>query len=214
MDFLIQQKMQDIHLIFITNLSRLQFKKHNVLDYWKQFPNLEVLVSIDDIGPRAEYFRKGSNWTQLLENLTQLKQALPHITLKAHITISAFNVFYIPETLHYLILKKLFEPQRIHSTFLYNPVFANIQVLPMEFKDRIRNILSDFMNKDHSWMAKEDITHIKTLIQSIITFMDSGDLTEYTPYYQAYIDKMDRHWGDDFATVYPEMADIMDWKNP
>jgi hypothetical protein len=57
---LVRLKRFDVRLQYNTNFSRLNLKDENVLDYWKLFNNVSIGASLDAMGPRAEYIRKGT----------------------------------------------------------------------------------------------------------------------------------------------------------
>jgi MoaA/NifB/PqqE/SkfB family radical SAM enzyme len=50
------------------------FKGKNVIDYWRQFDNVSVGVSIDCVGDRAEYVRYGTNWKTVHDNFVLLNK--------------------------------------------------------------------------------------------------------------------------------------------
>jgi sulfatase maturation enzyme AslB (radical SAM superfamily) len=64
---LVKREMFDVKLIYNTNFSRLTLKDDNVLDYWKLFNNVSIGASLDGMGPRAEYIRKGTRGIKLNE---------------------------------------------------------------------------------------------------------------------------------------------------
>src|SRR5690606_13564279 len=53
---------KDVRLSYNTNLSRLTYRDKHICDYWNNFSDVQVGVSIDDMGRRGEYFRHGMEW--------------------------------------------------------------------------------------------------------------------------------------------------------
>ena len=45
-----------------TNLTNINFKDKNLIDLWKHFPGLEIIVSIDGYGEVNDYIRSGSHY--------------------------------------------------------------------------------------------------------------------------------------------------------
>jgi radical SAM protein with 4Fe4S-binding SPASM domain len=53
----------DVKLIYNTNFTQVKLKDRWVFDYWKKFKSVGVGASLDDMGSRAEYIRRGTNWS-------------------------------------------------------------------------------------------------------------------------------------------------------
>lgn len=69
----------------------------NLLDIWKNFKNVNILFSIDDIGPRFELERGGS-WQKVESNILRLKALnIQNLTINLMPSIGAMNVFYMDE---------------------------------------------------------------------------------------------------------------------
>lgn len=68
----------------------------------KKFKKVYLNFSIDDIGKRFEYQRKGANWNEVVENM---KKYIAHggyhgynkIECKICCTVTNMNIFYFPE---------------------------------------------------------------------------------------------------------------------
>jgi MoaA/NifB/PqqE/SkfB family radical SAM enzyme len=50
----------DVRLIYNTNFTQTKLKDRVVFDYWRKFDSVAVGASLDAMGPRAEYIRKGT----------------------------------------------------------------------------------------------------------------------------------------------------------
>jgi organic radical activating enzyme len=68
-----------VRLIYNTNLTELKYKKENVIELWKHFPNICVAASLDDMKDRAAIIRSGTNWGQVEQNIRDIKRECPHI---------------------------------------------------------------------------------------------------------------------------------------
>ena len=58
----------DVRLIYNTNFTQTRLKDREVFDYWRRFKSVAVGASLDAMGPRAEYIRKGTDWDRVRTN--------------------------------------------------------------------------------------------------------------------------------------------------
>jgi len=92
-NFLIENKKNNIILRYNTNLSILNYKGNNFLEKMKNFNNLFISPSCDSLGIKGEYIRTGFSNKIFLKNINLLKEN----NYEYHITavISFFNVMYL-----------------------------------------------------------------------------------------------------------------------
>ena len=76
---------------------KLKFKKWDCIELWKHFDLVQVMASIDDIGPRAEYIRKGTKWNRIEENFARVLENKDAVQMNVSPTIQLLNVMHIPE---------------------------------------------------------------------------------------------------------------------
>jgi len=69
------------------------------IDILQQFSQIQVLLSIDDIGKRFEYQRNLAVWDQVRENLVKFFEARETMNWQCNLdpTVSMYNVWYIEE---------------------------------------------------------------------------------------------------------------------
>ena len=67
MNRLVEMGKTDIRIFYNTNFTTLKYKKHNVLDLWKNFDHISVGASLDAEGVRGEYQRKGTVWADVVK---------------------------------------------------------------------------------------------------------------------------------------------------
>lgn len=138
---LLDQKQKYIPIKYNTNCSVLTYKGKSIFDYWKKWPKgaLRISPSIDDVGKRAELIRAGTVWSEVEENLIKML-ALPNALIDAHITVSVFNVFRLPEIKSYL---ESLGVVHFHLNILHAPGLYHVSVLPDKFRQEIIATLSD-----------------------------------------------------------------------
>jgi MoaA/NifB/PqqE/SkfB family radical SAM enzyme len=120
LEFLLRNKSTGMRLRYNTNFSKLQYKQYDVLEYWKQFENVEVLASIDAMGEEGERIRPGFNWNTFLENREKLR-ALPHVQFKIAPTVSTLNVHLITEMYNYCVKNDIIDEGGIYLNYLDRP---------------------------------------------------------------------------------------------
>lgn len=69
LDLLIKDKNTNLEISYNTNFSILKYKNNDILEYWKQFKNIEVGASIDLIGKASDYVRNGVSYETLEKKL-------------------------------------------------------------------------------------------------------------------------------------------------
>ena len=110
LNYLNDNKMYDVRLVYSTNLTLLKWKKTDFLDLWKNFKSIYFLGSIDGDNERLEYIRENSNHRNVFDNLKKLiafKNEKPHerheIRINICYTHSIYNCYYTREFFKALI---------------------------------------------------------------------------------------------------------------
>ena len=183
LQWLIDHKLTDIKLRYNTNLTILKYKGKSVIDYWKQFKNVEILASIDANNDLASYVRTNSNWESIKKNIQVIK-SLSHISVQISPTISILNVEFIPELINECISLNFITEDDIYINILERPIHYNIQVFPTEIKSRIENKLFQYKS---SLTSQKFISQINEIIQ----YMNSQDQSIHWPKFTLENKKLD-----------------------
>jgi organic radical activating enzyme len=120
---------KQITLWYNINMTNLPDK---LIELWKQFKEVQVTCSIDDLGERNEYIRTGTKWETVEKNLDKL-QSLPWIKLGVCQTIGWMNVYYLPEFHKYMKKRGI----HVHLNFVYDPKFLSVQTLPADLASKV-----------------------------------------------------------------------------
>ena len=80
---LIEKDRTDVKIKYNTNLLKLRFKQHDLLDMWSNFNDIQVSASIDDIDARAEYIPKAQYGKTLKTIYNNSTQPMSNCTLNA-----------------------------------------------------------------------------------------------------------------------------------
>lgn len=130
-------KREEVKIFYNTNLSTLNRKKESVLEYWKNFNQIDVAPSIDEIDERAELIRAGTVWKNVENNLKILRQ-LGNIKISPNITVSSLNVFRLPQIIQRFFDLEIYD---FNLNKVWSPAHYHVSVLPDEIrKQSIENI--------------------------------------------------------------------------
>lgn len=174
LDKLVEKKRFDVKLSYNTNCSILEYKKKNIIEYWKQWQlgKLEVWPSIDEIGTRAELIRSGTVWSKVEENLKELAQH-DNIILRPGITVGAWNVRRLPAIISHLskigvirrhpVIHKYINHNNFFINLLDHPKHYHVSILPDDYRqstiEELVKFISDY-NEKHSTDISYIFTHI------------------------------------------------------
>lgn len=82
-----------INLDLNTNATTLKSGKHKILDYFKEFNNVFINLSIDGIGKYGDYIRRKSKWETIVENVETLKK-IDNVRLEITATLSLLSIIH------------------------------------------------------------------------------------------------------------------------
>lgn len=224
LDFWVEHNMQEkVILNYTTNMSKLTYKDkngvRNLFDYWKQFPNVEIWASLDDMGDRAELIRKGTNWDKVVENLKRIKAEVPHVKLGFTPTISIWNVWNYHKLFDMLYEEGLLDPANPpRLNILTSPSWAAITVLPGFAIKRLKEIYEKYEEKYDSYGGKtESMIRMRNTFKILNTTLDSALYKKGDPdLFQQFIyenEKMDKARGESILEIIPELKEIYEWSN-
>ncbi len=175
LDFLIENKSTDMLLRYNTNFSQLNWNGKNVINYWQQFKNVEILASIDADNVLGEYIRKGFCWQQFLKNREALRQ-VKHAKFKIAPTVSVLSMERLPNFYRLCVKENIIEPNNWYINILNRPFYYNVKAFPLEKKQKITQKFIDF----HQWAIKKDIPQqIIKQFQECVDFMNHDDLSNH-----------------------------------
>lgn len=207
LDMLVEHKKFNVRVSYNTNGSILTYGNKNVLDYWSQWEQdkLEVWPSIDEIGPRAELIRSGTNWEKVESNLLEMAK-LGNIIIRPGITVSAMNVFRLPEIITHLaelgIIKEKFWYKNFFLNLLIGPQFYHVSVLPDEFKKEIIIKLTNFI-EDYN---KKYSTNISSIFTQILHELEKPQVKKEADAFVSMSSLVDNIRNENIFEIIPELS--------
>lgn len=196
LDLCIKHDRTDIVLAYSSNLTILETKKYNALDYWSQFSDVKLNASIDAGWEQFEFIRDGAKWDTVVENCRKIK-SYPNIVFQLSPVIAFWNIVGFAKAYVYLVGNGLLE--RVDK-FIGNEILGHEYlrpgILPLKFKNRIRKIY----DRDY-----KDYPELHFLLDYL-----NEDLSHLLPETIKYMHWRLRLKGADFDTLFPELKGLLD----
>jgi radical SAM protein with 4Fe4S-binding SPASM domain len=208
LDELVRLEKFDVRLIYNTNFSKLRLRDKNVLDYWKLFKSVSVGASLDDMGARAEYVRKGTKWDEILRNREQMLLKSPNVDFYVSSTVSLLNVWHQPEFHKDWVERGFIKPQDWNVNILQGPDRMRIDVLPQRYKKEVEEKLLNHIY----WLGpKDSLKRATNGYKSMITFMNGEDKSHLLNEFFVTNDKLDESRNEKFEEVFPEYKELRNY---
>jgi len=202
---LVNRKLTHVRLIYNTNFSELKYKKQNVLKLWKLFESVSVGASLDAMGDRAAYMRKGTIWADIEANRRQMIEICPDVDFYISATVNVFNVLHISDFHMDWVNKGLIKAQDFNVNILQGPEYYRCDILPQPLKviakAKIQNTINWLKNKDH-------LTRATNGYKGILNFLDSTDNSQLIPQFTKVTKQLDELRKESFKDTFPELGSI------
>jgi len=210
LDYYIDKELNDkVSIGFSTNLSILDYKKKDIIGYWKKFRKNNINVSIDSIKNVSEYIRVGQDFDKVKENIKRVKQEIPTSKINIHSTVSIYSVWTIPDLLAWVggfkyknamgLEKHYFNSNSVNT--VKSPIYLNIQNLPTDAKKEVEQKYIKYINKFKG--ENSPFSFIKQL-ESTIKFMNRAPTYSFKDCINK-IKYLDSIRGGKFFDICPEL---------
>jgi hypothetical protein len=164
----------DVRLIYNTNFTTTKLKDRSVFDYWRKFDSVAVGASLDAMGSRAEYIRKGTDWAVVEDNRRRMIETCPRVDFYISPTLSIMNAWHLPDFHRAWVDQGLIKAQDLNVNILQDPVHYRIDIAPIKYKQRLRVKFEEHLD----WLKPLDHLNRATVgFESAINFMMATDNT-------------------------------------
>jgi MoaA/NifB/PqqE/SkfB family radical SAM enzyme len=186
----------DVTMEYDTNLTVINNK---LLKKLKQFKNIVLSVSCDDIEDKYELIRFPGNFNKLLDNLNTLKQN----NIKVRHLSACIGIY------------SLFTPIRVYDyfnklgydtysfRFLRNPGHVDIAYLPDHIKDKVINIYQQ-SNLPVYW-----VNYMVDYFEKYRGKFSDDECMKHLEEFKKYMNKLDEIRGTDWKNTFPEVVDLL-----
>lgn len=189
---LVERNMFDTKLRYNTNFSQLKYKSLDVLDIWPKFDSVVIGASLDGFGPKAEYIRKGTDWSVIEHNRQQLRERAPNVEFFVNFTLSVQNAYHVVEFYDWAVDTGFIEPHQINFNLVQHPEHLRLQILPKHIKQELTELYSK-----------------RKGFESITAYMNREDRSNLIPEFKKQMSTVDKIRNENFAETFPELAELM-----
>lgn len=192
----------DVRLIYNTNFTHVKLKNRYVFDYWKKFKSVAVGASLDAMGPRAEYIRRGTDWSVVEQNRIRMLETCPDVDFYISPTVSILNALHITDFHRNWVDRGLLRPQDLNVNILQDPAYYRIDIATSEYKQQIKQKFEEHL----AWLRPRDSLQRATVgFESAINFMMSTDNTDLIPKFWSKTHQLDEIRKENLLDVIPEL---------
>ena len=204
MNKLVELGKTDIRIFYNTNFSYMKYQKHNVIDLWKNFDNINVGASLDAMRERGEYQRHGTKWKTIEDNIQLLRKECPQVDFHISCTLSAYNAHHVTEFHREWVDKGWIEPGDWDMNILLHQEYFRISVLPEHHKEKIK----EKWRKHLEWLKPLDTIGRATRgYESALLFIEE-DYSHLLPKFKDFNKELDEMRGENFYDVFTEYQDL------
>jgi MoaA/NifB/PqqE/SkfB family radical SAM enzyme len=193
----------DVRLIYNTNFTQTRLKDREVFDYWRKFNSVAVGASLDAMGPRAEYIRRGTEWDQVESNRRTMLEVCPHVDFYISPTLSILNAWHLPDFHCAWVEQGLIRAQDLNVNILQDPSHLRIDIATAEYKQKLNEKYQEHLQ----WLRPQDHLNRATVgFESAINFLQATDNTALLPKFWAKMSELDAIRKENLLDVIPELA--------
>ena len=202
LDELVKRKRFDVRLIYNTNFTHTDLKGQSVFEYWKQFDSVAVGASLDAMGARGEYIRKGTLWAVVEQNRRDMLAICPAVDFYISPTLSIMNADHLTNFHRDWVEKGLIKPQDLNVNILQDPPHYRIDIAPAEYKAE----LTAKWREHIKWLQPQDQLGRATQgFNSAITYMNSSDNSQLIDTFWRKTHELDAIRKESCLDIIPEL---------
>jgi sulfatase maturation enzyme AslB (radical SAM superfamily) len=196
----------DVRLIYNTNFTEVGLKNRSVFDLWKKFESVAVGASLDAMGEKAEYIRKGTDWNQVVRNREQMLEICPGVDFYISPTLSIMNAWHVSDFHRDWVERGLIRPQDLNVNILQDPAHYRIDIAPIKYKQRLRVKWEEHL----AWLRDQDPLQRATVgFESAIRFMMATDNTHLIDNFWRKTHQLDDIRKERLLSVLPELEALL-----
>lgn len=196
----------NIELKYATNGTTLGIKGgRTIYDYWPNFRSVAVNVSIDGIYDVYDYIRSGSSFSEVEQNIKEIKK-LPNVSrIVGAFTAQACNILQADECIEYFLneMEIVFYSHRVSY-----PSLLSAQVLPFELKELAINKLETVRTKISQFKNVQKNPILATItdqqIQDNINYLRAKDQHYLWNDFLEFNSRLDKSRNQKLLDVIPE----------
>jgi hypothetical protein len=180
---------QNVHLVYSLNM--MMDIPDRLIELWKEFKQVTINASIDDLGNRNYYIRYPTQWEETVASIEKLTK-LPNLNWHVTQTVSILNIYHLAEFGNWLETNYNKTP---HHNYVMYPDYLSLAALPDFYKEELR---SHYASRLHEWQRKDLLNKLHEPYQP--------DLLKKA---KEFIIAVDNARGLDYKDYIPELKEIL-----
>lgn len=208
---LIDMDKTKVKIRYNTNLSTFKVKDYNAFELLRNFDNVFIIGSIDAMGNKGEYIRKGFNWEESLNWIKTCKEHIPTIDLGISAVYSLFNCEAAIDLHKFICENDLFK-KHTGDTFGFNlnvlhfPEYIRTTILPAETKKRVTEKITNHLKWLENTQPKNSDYRVYTEHwKNAMTLMNSADESHLIEKFFYETGRLDVLRNESFKDIFPEL---------
>jgi hypothetical protein len=170
-----------------------------------------VAASLDDMGGRAGIIRSGTDWSEVEQNIQDLKRECPHIDFMISPTLSLMNIWNFVKFHRYMIDQGFIEAKDFNLNILQGPAVYRIDALPVDLKQKFKKEFEDHIE----WLRPRDsIQRAIGGFEGAIQFMMATDNSHLLSEFWRTVDQLDLARNESLQKVVPELEQLVQYRPP
>ena len=154
---------------------------------------------------QAEYSRSGTKWDTIVCNRKKMLDVCPDVYFEITPTVSMFNIMQLFDFHRSWVEQGLLEIDNIRFNILTAPRYFSITMLSNDYKNRVKDIYSEYIRWLKTNGSRPDVIHN---VSGIVDHMMSADNLHLLPEFKREITTMDNIRQENFLDVYPEFGEL------
>ena len=176
--------------------SNMQFRQDNqVLKEILNFPNVLFTCSIDGMGDKFNYIRRGGDWNTALQNIRFLKTQ-PNVDLRANTVFFVLTAQDITDIIDYF-MEEIGSIDHTINQISMEQDHLRCRNLPPSIKERVKQKLND------SFLKYQNNLNIAGNLKNCLLELDNDSESAD---YKKYFDSIDKIQGSDWKKLFPELV--------
>lgn len=205
LDYIIANPNTKLEISINSNLMADHFTIDNFIRKAKQLKvkKLTVHTSCEAHGAAAEYARNGLKYNIWLENCYRILNEIPNAKLDIMATYNAFSVTTYEsflQDINTLKKRKWFSRVKLSTSYLRNPNFLSIWVLPKQY--------GSYISRQIAYMKTNRFTASEiNALERILELFDSTPQTNLSEFLK-FVNEHDARRRTSFTKTFPEMVNL------
>lgn len=207
LDELDRRGLYHVRLIYNTNFTHTDLKGQSVFEYWKKFNSVAVGASLDGSGSRAEYIRKGTDWSKVEQNRKDMMDICPNVDFYISPTLSILNAWHLPDFHRDWVDRGLIRPHDLNVNILQDPAYYRIDIAPSKYKQRLKQKFQQHIE----WLKPLDsLKRAVVGFESAINFMMAKDNSNQLGVFWSKTTQLDQIRNESLLDNIPELSALND----